>query len=147
VPVAAEQAVKFLLHYGVAFTGFSFQSLTVEDADVTAPVSDAVLVLKLARRFAHSRPSRAEHDGDELMRQLQFGRMRPILTQQEPTCQPSVNRAGTLAGSRLRDLDDESLRVAQQCLTGSPAIEFYLTSTAGCLITAPYGRCARHRGR
>jgi len=77
------------------------------------------------------------------MRQSQFGRMRPTLTQQEPTARPTVNRAGTLAGIRLRDPDDESLRVAQQYVTGPPAIEFYLTSSPGCLITAPYGRCAR----
>lgn len=41
--VAAEQTVKLLLHYRVAFTQYCFQTLPVENTDVAASVFDQAL--------------------------------------------------------------------------------------------------------
>src|SRR5690348_3311112 len=75
----AEQPIKLGFDDLITFATCRFQSLTVEDRDVTADVADQADLLQAPGRLGDTLAASSQHVGDELLCEQQFRRPYPIM--------------------------------------------------------------------
>jgi hypothetical protein len=77
---------------------------------------DEACVLQAPGRNGDALPPSAQHVGDKLLRHYNFGAIQSIMAQEQPSAETLFQWMQAVADSRLRDLRNERLRIAQQDL-------------------------------
>ena len=112
-----QQAGKIGLDRRIALAGRSFESCPIRDVDrATMSVADESGFLQSASDDRHRRTANAEHDGQELVRQLQLVAAHPIRRHQQPPATPLLGGMQYVAGARLLDLKRQSLIVSNHLI-------------------------------
>jgi hypothetical protein len=88
----AEQATKLLFDYPIAFADSRLQSLPVEDGDAAAGVLDQSRRLEVAGCVGDPLAAHPQHVGDELLGELQFVDLHPIVGEQKPAAEALFHR-------------------------------------------------------
>src|SRR5688572_18615411 len=110
----AEQPVELGFDDLITFAACRLQSLTVEDRDVAADVTNQPGLLQAPGRLGDALAASSQHVGDELLGEQQFHRPYPVVCEQQPAAESLLDRVKAVADGGLGDLGDQRLRVAQQ---------------------------------
>ena len=78
------------LGQAIRATGRLFELRSVQDADVPAARADHVLALKHMQGHGDPRPAYAEHQRQELVRELKIVAVRPVVRHEKPAGQPCL---------------------------------------------------------
>jgi hypothetical protein len=72
--------------------------------------------LQAPGRNGHTLPPSAQHVGDKLLRHQDFGAIQSVVAQEQPSAETLFQWMQAVADSRLRDLCNERLGIAEQDL-------------------------------
>src|ERR1700730_357620 len=112
----SEQAIVFLSHDCVTLASTFFQSLAVENLNVTTHVADQPFLLQILSSVRHAFAAYAQHVRDEFLSHLQLVGMGAVAGHQQPAAESLFYWVQAVANGGLRDLRDQGLGVAEQQL-------------------------------
>src|SRR5580704_1745841 len=112
ISLGGTRAAVEVLHSKVAFAGSVLQSRAVEDGYGAALVLDQAAALQNSRRQTHAGTPGAKHLGQELVGDVEYSRVDPVLAHEQPACQALLDFMQAVASSNLRDLQALDQHVA-----------------------------------
>ena len=107
------QALGFAADHAVAFANAGFQTGAVKDGNAASIVSDQPGILQIDSLTGDGLTLHTEYVGDKLLRHVQLIGRQPVMAQKQPAAQLLLGGMVPVAGGGLRNLGNQSLRVAQ----------------------------------
>ena len=101
--VSGGHAVGESADHGIALTGGTFKAFAVKDVDVAALVFDQADALERACRHGDGGAARAEHFGEELLRDVKLIVLNSVSQHQEPAGEPLFHLVQAVAGYELAE--------------------------------------------
>ena len=107
------QTIELFLGNSIALAGALLHPRTVEDTDRATRVVDKPSPFERVGRVRYARTPHPEHHGEKLLGERETVRMHSILSHEKPATTPLFQKMKCIASSRLGDLIEECVRVAE----------------------------------